>query len=180
MTNGGVLEKPQTKAKVIAWMLGGKSDTEIATLVSTPKRSITRQAVFWFRRRHADELNTQIEAVEQAITDYAIANKVNRIAAADFRRSLLEDVQAARAKGKTGVETGIVAKTYRMVGNGENAMLVEEYKVDTAFLAEWRANERQVAEELDQLPKGKGDINIDNRTQVLVRQYGGFDLSAID
>ena len=76
------------------------------------------------------------------------------------------------------METGIVARQYKMVGSGENASLVEEYKVDTAFLAEWRANDRQVSEELDQLPRGTS-INIDARTQILIREYGGIDLNAL-
>ena len=55
----------------------------------------------------------------------------------------------------TGEDTGIVVKTYRMVGGGENALLEEEYKVDVAFPAEWRTNERYVSEELGQLSKAR-------------------------
>ena len=55
---------------------------------------------------------------------------------------------------------------------------MDEYKVDTALIAERRALRREVAEALDALPRGS-NINIDNRTQILIREYGGIDLNAL-
>ena len=167
------LDRPGTRKKVEAWILEGLKDSEIARRVG-----VHRSAIFRFRRRNAAEIAPAVAKVEQETIDFAIANKVNRIRDAQLRRDLLDGVRQARAHGGTGMETGIVARQYKMVGSGENASLVEEYKVDTAFLAEWRANDRQVSEELDQLPRGTS-INIDARTQILIREYGGIDLNAL-
>lgn len=162
MAKTAALEKPVIKAKAIALVIDGLSDSEVAAALSDKRMTVTRQAITKFRHRHQDEIGQQVKAVEKQITDFVIAEKVNRIAEADLRRRLLHLVREARARGETGIETGIVARTLKVIGSGKNQEVVEEFKVDTAFMAEWRANERQVAEELAQLPRPS--INIDNRS----------------
>ena len=153
-------------------MVDGASDLEVSRVLHVSKQAITE-----WRHRHTAEIQPAVEEAARLVIDYAIAHKVNRIAEADQRRQLIHQVREARAKGGSGMETGIVARTYKALGAGENQQVVEEYRVDTAFLAEWRANERQVAEELDQLPRA--NVNIDNRTQILIREYKGYDPEAL-
>lgn len=141
------------RAEVIGWLVEGKPVGEIAKLVSTKKQQVTSQAVCAFRKRHIAEITPIVAEIEKQITDYSIANVVNRIRDAQLRRDLLARVQELRAFGETGMETGIVAKSYRSIGSGPFAQVVEEFKVDTAFLAEWRANEEHVAAQLGQLNK---------------------------
>lgn len=172
MTNSHVLEKPAIRAKIIAWVLEGKTDPEIASLITVRGRApVTRQAVCKFRQRHKAELTTVIAEVERQVTDYAIANVVSRIRDAQLRRDLLARVQELRAAGGDGMETGIVAKQYKSIGSGPFAQVVEEFKVDTAFLAEWRANEDHVAVQLGQLDKTATQVNVG----VLVRYVQGPD-----
>ena len=122
-----------------------------------------------WRRRHKDELDRLKGEVRRRVEEYAISDRVNRIRDAQLRRDLLVAVQEARARGETGENTGIVVKTYRNLGSGENSYVVEEYKVDVAFLAEWRANERYVSEELGQLSKGEDGLSISGSQVVIVR-----------
>lgn len=137
-------------------MLEGLSDGEIAAALSDKQVTVTRQAVFAFRKRHAAEITPAVAEVERQITDYAIANKVNRIADLDMLRSMaLKELE----------ESGYAWEEQTRYGS--------KRKVSGAVQALQEAD-RQAAEELDQLPRG--NVNIDNRTQVmLVRSYSGID-----
>ena len=138
-------------------LASGKRQVDVAN-----QYSVSREAVSQFVKRHAEAVSTARQRVADAVIDHAISDKVHRIADAQWRRDLLVAVREARAKGGTGMDTGIVARQYKMIGGGDNAQVVEEYKVDTAFLAEWRANDHQVAEELAQLPRpDSGGLNIE-------------------
>ena len=160
------------KAEVIGWLVEGKPVGEIAKLVSTKKQQVTSQAVCAFRKRHLAEIAPVVAEIEKQITDYAIANVVNRVRDAQLRRDLLARVQELRAAGGDGMETGIVAKSYKSIGSGPFAQVVEEYRVDTAFLAEWRANEEHVASQLDQLPRGtKAGADTYNIGQAVLVRY---------
>ena len=141
------LEKPKIRAEVIGLIASGFSTIQIAQQLNC-----TPPAISQFRKRHRDEINALIARIEAEVEDYAISRTANRIADAQMRRDLLEQVRQARAAGGTGIETGIVVRQYRAVGDA----MVEEYKVDTATLAEWRANEKHVAEQLHQLDEKSG------------------------
>jgi hypothetical protein len=154
-------------------ILDGKTDYAIAKQVGVTPSAVTR-----FRARHADEITQAVAQVERDITEYAIAQKVSRIAALDNRWTLAHQVILARANDPTfawapGYSTGLLVRDVKAVGSGEGVDLVDVFKVDSALLAELRAMERAAAEELAQLPKS--DINIDARTQVLIRTYRGLD-----
>ena len=49
-----------------------------------------------------------------------------------------------------GHETGLLVRTYKLLGRGEDAQLVEEYKVDDGLLRELRELEKHSATELGQ------------------------------
>ena len=171
------LTRPKIRAEVIAWMIEGVRDAEIARRVG-----MTREAIYRFRQRHEAEIAPVVAEIERQITDAAIADKVNRILDADRDYRRLGEVIEARAADarydEPGYRSGVMVHQLKQIGSGRNAETVDEYKVDTALIAERRALRREVAEELDQLPRGN-NINIDNRTQILIRQVDGYDPSAL-
>ncbi len=104
---------------------------------------VSETAVRAFRRRHADVLVPAKLQVVTTVLDVAIRNKEERI-----RRlaAIATDMHKLRTSGE-----------------------VEGARNVAALAREERAAYRDVAEELGQLPKG--DVNIDARTQVLIRSY---------
>ena len=134
---------------------------------------VSRPSVHGFQRRHSEEIQVARLRILGETTDYAISNKVLRIAAKDARWQLLEAVRAARAKGETGEETGLVVRQYKIIGQGKSMRMVEEWKIDDGLLAALERTETSAANELGQLPKG--DIYQDNRTQVLIQEVVGID-----
>ena len=101
--------------------------------------------------------------------DHEIAKVNHRLAGGALRRRLILDVIEARAQGNDSdlEKTGIVVKTFRRLGSGKDAEIVTEYKVDVALLAEWRKNDRHVAEQLHQLGI---DVDQGSRSEVLIRK----------
>lgn len=173
------LRQTKTKAQVIGMMIEGLSDRDIAAALAAKSLTISHQAITAFRKRHAAEIAPVVAEVERQITDAAIASKVQRILDADEDYRRLGQVIEARAADKRydepGYSTGVMVHSLKQTGSGQNAVLVDEYKTDTALIAERRALRREVAEELDQLPRGSTNVNIDNRVQVLIRQVDGYD-----
>lgn len=153
------LRKPAVRAQVKALILEGLSERAIAERVGVDHASIQR-----FKARHAVELAGMVAEVERHIEDAAISHKVNRILAADDEHTRLGQVIEARAADKRydepGYATGMMVHEIKSVGAGESATLVDQYKVDTAVVAERRALRRAVAEELAQLPRPNVDVNV--------------------
>ena len=159
------------REEVIALLLTGWKPEEIATKYRVNPSSLTK-----FQRRHADKLSSLRAEVERRVEDAAIASKVRRILDADADYHLLGDVITARQKDERydepGYSTGLMAHSLKAIGGGDNMSIVDEFKVDTAMVAERRALRRSVAEELAQLPRP--DINIQQNI-VLIRQVIGVD-----
>jgi hypothetical protein len=163
---GSILERPKSKAKTIALVLEGKSDSEVAAVMN-----VTRQAITKFRHRHAAEIAPIVEQVEAAIIDVALKDKENRI------RELAWLYGLARTEAE---EHGITITETRYEGRGEDREEYQTRDFRAGMVKEMRGLLADIADELGQRSGKGGDINIDNRTQVLVRQYGGFDLGRID
>lgn len=134
------LEKPATRAKAISLIIEGLSDAEVAAALSDKRVSVTRQAITQFRHRHAAEIAPVVEQVEKQITDYAIAQKVNRIAGlqalADRVHSVIDD-------------RGLVERT---VTSGKDWESVRE-RFARELPAELRAIYKAAAEEMGDLPR---------------------------
>jgi len=83
-----------------------------------------------------------------------IACLEQRVAAQQDRWERLRQVIAARAADPTlrapGAETGLLVRTYKALGRGEDFQVVEEYTVDTGLLGELRQLEQLTARELGQ------------------------------
>ena len=165
------LSKAKTRAQVDAWLIEGIPHPEIARRVG-----VQRVAIWRYAKKHEARLAPVVAEIERQITDAAIASKVNRIldADADYRR--LGEVIEARANDtrydEPGYRTGVLVHQLKQIGSGRNAETVDEYKTDTALIAERRALRREVAEALDALPRAGITFN-DNRKQVLVRYVEG-------
>ena len=168
MTNHGKLERPKTKAKIIAWLIEGKGPTEIAALVSTPAKPVSRQAICNFRNRHAADIAPVVERIEREITDYAIAQKVNRIAALDdICQRIRQEVE----------EYGLAVTEVEYDSSGKEERRIETRNFRASLVRELRGVMRDVAEELGQLPqieKRYGDTNIMAQQVVIVRETPGL------
>lgn len=84
-----------------------------------------------------------------------IADRQRRVTTLDRRHQLVEQVLEERAADPSmrkvpGGTTGVVVRTYKMIGMGKAAREVEEYAVDVATLRELRDIEKQAAQELGQ------------------------------
>ena len=173
------LEKPKIREQVIQWIIEGKPPSEVARLVPVKPGNppVSHQAVSNFRKRHAAEIDARVTRIEKAIEDYALAAKVNRIAGLDEDYRRLGEIIIARAadprfQDEPGYKTGLMAHTLKNIGGGEFAETVDEYKVDTALVAERRALARAVAEELAQLPRPNISIGVQ---VAIIREYKGIE-----
>ena len=165
-----VLEK--NAPEVVAVLAMGEKHADVARMFGC-----SREAVSLFQTRHAEAIALIQAERDRQITDALIADQVQRVldADADYRR--LGAVMAARAAdtrySEPGYESGTMAHSLKSIGNGRNAHDVDEYKVDTALIAERRALRRAVAEELNQIARPAVNVNIDARQQTLVRYVSG-------
>lgn len=133
------------------------------------KYGVSHVAVHGFVKRNAAALDAASRAIMAKVEDYAIASKVNRIAALQDRWDRMKALLDARArderyKSEPGYETGLMVHQLKAVGRGEDFQLVDLYVTDAQLLAEMRATERAVAEELGSLPKQDITVNVQNNT----------------
>ena len=165
-----VLER--NRAEVAAILATGEPHAEVARIFGVERSSVLR-----FQERHIEAIQLMAAELERQVTDALLAHKVNRIwdAQADYDR--LGDIIDARSKDtrydEPGYATGLMAHTLRQIGTGKTAEIVDEFKVDTALVAERRTLRRAVAEELDHLPRG-ANVSV-NVQQNFVRYIIGAD-----
>lgn len=179
------------REEVIGLIVLGYTDSQIARFYGT-----SRQGVGDFHARHEDAIAERNAAVDERTASLYITKKENRLRDAQLRRDLMLKVIEARGAGGSGIETGIVTRTYKWApGQGlrklpgaeglesaEDLLAAissepyEEYRVDTALLAEWRANDEYVAEQQGEIPRGKGaGIDLSKNSGVVIVR-GGPDL----
>ena len=77
-----------------------------------------------------------------------------------------------------GMMTGLVVKTVKGIGKGDDFQIVEIYNVDTGLLAEMRNTEKQAAQELGQWVE-KGELSGPNGSPLQVR-HTREELSGMD
>lgn len=154
-----VLER--NHAEIVAMLAAGATQPQIAQ-----QFGVARSTVLRFVRRNQPEIDAKKHRVSLAVEDYAIAQKVNRIAALNDRWHRLRQIIEERAasdefKDVPGMKTGTMVRSIKSVGGGEYMELVNEFKVDTGLLAEIRNIEHAAAEELAQLPKAPpAEVNV--------------------
>jgi hypothetical protein len=176
-TQPNTLEQPVVREQIKAAILDGKSDSAIAKV-----HGVTRQAIHFFRRRHAAELAPVIKAIEKSIEDYAIASKLRRVAAMDDRwqRGIaLIQARAAdtRYQSEPGYSTGIMVHRLKSVGSGDSAEIVDEFAFDSSLYASLLALETAVSDQMGQTPRPDthvGDQNIFIFEVIAPRDHGGI------
>jgi hypothetical protein len=119
-----------------------------------------------------------IAAHAEAVRAEGIANKRNRMAALNARWQAFHQIVAERGADPAmqdvpGGSTGWVVKSYKMVGAGRDAQLVEEYSVDTGLAREMRETEKQGAQEVGDWTE---KASVDQTTRV---EFIGIDPEAL-
>lgn len=165
LTRHGKLEN--RKGEVIADYVDGFTWTALCE-----KYDCARPSLWEFLDKHETEIEEMRAKVRKAVEDYTIAHKVNRIAALDedWRKlgQIMEERAADTRYDEPGYSTGRMVHTIKMIGSGDNAIPVDEYKVDTGTIALRAELARKAAEELGDLPKS--DSGSGSNTFVLIRE----------
>lgn len=128
---------------------GTLTEPEIAAQVGVSVPTVARWKVNEEFKARVDAL---VESARAALEAEGIANRQNRLKAYNDRARLMAEVIRQRAENlKTvpaGGNTGLLVRTVKGIGKGEDFQVVEEYQVDTALLREMRETEKQAAIEV--------------------------------
>ena len=163
--NGRLWQWDEKKLKAATLLAeGALTDAEIARKVGSSERQL-------YRWKQHPEFRARMQQIAQAIGDklqhHAIMRKVRRAERLNQRWEKMHQVLQERAEDPEmhdvpGGKTGLVVKTVRGVGKGEDFRLIEQYEVDTGLLKAMLEHERRAAEEA-------GDLSsIEDRPQVHV------------
>lgn len=144
-----------TQVKVEAAQLlaeGQLSAREVAQRVG-----VSHQAVNLWRLDpdFAAKVGEIVGEIEAEIRNRGIARQLLRVDALQDRWLLMKRVIAERSGAEemqdvAGGTTGLLVRTFKVVGNGPDAHVVPEFSVDTGLLKELREHEKQAAQELGQ------------------------------
>jgi hypothetical protein len=128
------------------------TDREIAEQCGIDKATLERWKLqSTFRAR----VQAIVEAYAKRALKHGIARRERRVGVLNDLHNKMLQVIDERAKSKDmaavpGGKTGIVTKTLKGIGKGEDFQAIEEYRVDTGTIAEIRDVQKQAAEELGQ------------------------------
>ena len=143
-------EAAKAAAELVA--AGELTTQEIADRVGVVRSTL------WVWRNHpdfADRVEVHRAAIRAEIFERGIARRELRVKALNDRWNRMRRVIEARADHESfanapGGSTGLLVRTLKKIGSGEDAELVEEFAVDTGLLRELREHEKQAAQELGQ------------------------------
>jgi hypothetical protein len=153
------LDKPPMKGRIIELVMGGATDREIASSISTSQRQFSFQAIAAFRQRHAKQINAAKGRMLEAAVKYTIASKDARLA--DLQ--MLRDRTIALIESRQGLE----ARDYKFGPEGERILIL---RYDAGMVTQLRGILRDAAEELGQIEKPAVTNNV-QVNQYLIRQY---------
>lgn len=146
-------QSDEVQAKAIELLAAGNlTQQEIADQLGVDRSTLFR----W--RQDADfaaRLDARVKEIGDEVRRIGIADRTRRIAALNDRWNRLRRIIEDRAddesmEGVPGGSTGLLARTLKGLGRGDDFTVVAEYAVDTGLLAELRAVEKQAAQELGQ------------------------------
>jgi hypothetical protein len=138
------------------------ADAELNYPQIAEKVGVTRQTLYnW--RTHADfraRVEERIEEYREHVRRRGIAQLERRVDSLNdrWRRMLrvIEDRgQSPDMQEVAGGTTGLLVRTIKGVGSGDDFTLVNQYEVDTGLLRELREHEKQAAQELGQWTEKK-------------------------
>lgn len=137
-------------AQLIAY--GELSQDEIAA-----RLQITRRTLYEWRQEpdfaaRVDEVVGEIKAVLNRLAISHVERRVDRLNRDWLKLQAVISARAASPEmvGVPGGDTGLLVRTVKGVGSGDNFRLVCLYRVDVALLHELREIEKQAAQELGQ------------------------------
>ncbi len=163
---------------------------QFAGLIATGMRNSQAAIALGYKEKNAtvagsrlagmDKIRQRVQELQaiasQHMVKHSIAVKDDRVKAQQLRWEKMHRVIDARAadpemQRAPGGETGLLVKSFKTLGSGPLATVVEEYEVDTGLLAEMRKTEEHVAHELGQWVEGDavaaltavmsfGDVNV--------------------
>ena len=195
------LETAKIRPRVIAWLLDGVSEGDIAAKLRRcrPRIDVTPQAIHNFKKRHADVLEAKTEAIETAVVEatvgVVIADKAERLKKLQGIYDRYEAVLEQRgplAKEPKWVTTYLNVGKEKPTGpkggdvpakevDGEflipmGTILVEVEKVDKALADVLTGILSQVADEQGELPQRGVNLSFtDNRSVNVVSLEGISD-----
>jgi hypothetical protein len=154
-TKGSNVRQNATKTREKAAQLVADdrlTDREIAEQCGIDKATLERWKLQpTFRAR----VQTIVQAYAKRALKHGISRRERRVAVLNDLHNKMLQVIDERAKsedmaGVPGGKTGIVTRTLKGVGKGDDFQVVEEHRVDTGTIAEIRDVQKQAAEELGQ------------------------------
>lgn len=150
------------------------SDEAIAAEVGIAKRTLEHwKGVPIFAELVAESRTAMAEAVRKQ----GIAAKQNRIDSYVSDFILTAQIMAERAEDSDisegpGGKTGLVVRTIKGLGSGDNFTTVAEFAFDAALLTARQTLRRQIAEELGEW---QDNLNLSGDLTTTVRILGGVD-----
>ena len=131
------------------------ANDEISDEAIAEQLKIGRTTLFRWKKHpvFAARVNEIVGIQRQVILSRGIADKVKRVEQQNDRWKRMRRVineRAAEYEGKkiAGGESGLLVRTFKIVGTGPGAYEVEEFAVDTGLLRELREIEKQAAQEV--------------------------------
>jgi transposase-like protein len=160
--------KPKERAAVLL-AEDDITDAEIAAQVGV------NPATLWRWKQHpefAARVGDHTGQLQAAMLRYRVAKKRERMRVLDDLHTklltVIEDRGVEYEDDAPGTRTGLVTKTFKMVGAGRDATLVTEWGVDTPTVREIRAIQEQAAKELGQWVE-KGEISGPGGSPLVIR-----------
>jgi transcriptional regulator with XRE-family HTH domain len=141
---------------------GNLRQDEVAERVNVHRNTLLR----WLKSSEfTNRIDSIVDEHRKAVRRRGLAILERRVDALNDRWLALHRVIQERAKDPSladipGGQTGLVVRTVRAIGKGENFERIELYEVDTGLLNEIRQHEKQAAQELGQwVEKGSQEIS---------------------
>jgi hypothetical protein len=135
-------------------------DVEIAAKMGISRQQLVR----WKAHPVFAGRVTELTAIWTArALRFGLARRERRLAVLEDQHNRLLAVIDARAADPSmadvpGGGTGLLLRTYKGLGSGDNARVVEEYAVDTGTIRELRGIQEQFAKELGQVAPEQVEI----------------------
>lgn len=101
------------------------------------------------------KLRAEFAEVARKHAIFTVEGRVKEYADRHARLKSVIEQRAERGGDAAGADTGLLVRTYKSIGTGENAYAQEEWAVDTGMLREMRELEKQAAQDLGQWAEKK-------------------------